>query len=360
MGIKSMNEILSAYQGKKIFITGHTGFKGSWLTYLLTLLGAEVKGFSLEMETIPNHFSLLSLKNKIHHTIGDITDLSALESSINDFQPEYVFHLAAQAIVRDSYDDPINTFNTNIMGSVNLLESVRRCNSVKSLVYITSDKCYENKEWVWGYRENDQLGGHDPYSASKGASELVFSAYSRSFFSAHMNFGAASARAGNVIGGGDWAENRIIPDCIRAIENNTSIKLRNPSATRPWQHVLEPINGYITLGAYLYFKPDAYIGSWNFGPSTSEIRTVKQVANDIIKYIGKGSVEIENNKEIQHEANLLQLNCDKAKQSLGWHPRWGSEKTIASTAEWYKVFLEGGDIESTTKKQIIDFFPELL
>jgi len=245
------------------------------------------------------------------------------------------------------------------MGSVNLLESVKKCDSVKSLVCITSDKCYENSEWIWGYRENDQLGGHDPYSSSKGAAELVFSAYSRSFFSVRENFGSATARAGNVIGGGDWANNRIIPDCIRAIEANLPIKLRNPKATRPWQHVLEPINGYLMLGALLYSNPSAYSGAWNFGPSTSEVRTVSQVANDIIKYIGKGSIEIEKTQEHQHEANLLQLNCDKAKQILGWSPRWDSMKTISSTAKWYKVYLEGGDIESITKEQIYDFYKEL-
>ena len=354
-----MGQTLSSYQGKKVFITGHTGFKGSWLTYLLVELGADVRGFSLEMDTTPNHFELLRLGNKIDHVVGDISDLSALETAVKDFQPDFVFHLAAQALVKNSYDDPVKTFNTNIMGSVNLLESVKRCDSVKSLVYITSDKCYENSEWVWGYRENDQLGGHDPYSASKGASELVFSAYSRSFFSARTDLGAATTRAGNVIGGGDWAENRIIPDCIRAIASNVPIKLRNPTATRPWQHVLEPINGYLILGAKLYESPELYSGSWNFGPSTSEVRTVEEVANDIISYIGKGAVEIENIKGIQHEANLLQLNCDKAKQILGWSPRWGSEKTISSTAKWYKVFLEGGDVESLTKKQIYDFFQEL-
>jgi len=360
MDLNNMDEFLYSYKGKKVFITGHTGFKGSWLTYLLTELGADVRGFSLEMDTEPNHFKLLNLENKIDHIVGDITDLLSLKKALKDHQPEFVFHLAAQAIVKDSYDDPVKTFNTNIMGSVNLLESVRECDSVRSLVYVTSDKCYENSEWIWGYRENDQLGGHDPYSASKGASELVFSAYSRSFFLERENFGSASARAGNVIGGGDWAKNRIIPDCIRAIEANLPIKLRNPKATRPWQHVLEPINGYLMLGAAVYSNPEDYSGAWNFGPSTSEVRTVNQVANDIVAFIGKGSVEIEKHQRQQHEANLLQLNCDKAKQILGWSPRWGSKKTISSTAKWYKVFLDGGDIESITKEQIYDFYKELL
>ena len=359
MGLKNMNEILSLYKGKKVFITGHSGFKGSWLTYLLKELGADIKGFSLEMDTTPNHFDLLGLKDKIDHKIGDISDLKLLEKALKDHQPDFVFHLAAQAIVKDSYNNPVKTLNTNIMGSVNLLEAVRKCDSVKSLVYITSDKCYENSEWIWGYRENDQLGGHDPYSASKGAAEIIFSAYSRSFFSSRKNFGAATARAGNVIGGGDWAVDRIIPDCIRAIENNISIKLRNPKATRPWQHVLEPINGYLMLGAMLHSNPESYSGSWNFGPSTSETLTVDQVANDIVSHIGKGSIEVEKKIEHQHEANLLQLNCDKAKQILGWSPRWDSKKTISATAKWYKVYLDGGNIESITKKQIYDFYQEL-
>lgn len=359
MGLKNVNEILSSYKGKKVFITGHTGFKGSWLCSLMIELGANVRGYSLEMDSKPNHFQLLKLHDKVDHIVGDITDLSSLEKALDDFQPEYVFHLAAQAIVKDSYNDPVKTFNSNIMGSVNLLESIRKCGSIKSLVYITSDKCYENSEWIWGYRENDQLGGHDPYSASKGASELVFSAFYRSYLSERDNFGAATARAGNVIGGGDWAADRIIPDCIRAIENNEPIKLRNPNATRPWQHVLEPINGYITLGANLYNKPKIYGGSWNFGPSTSEVRTVHDVANDIITYIGRGSIKIDKNQKYPHEANLLQLNCDKARQILGWSPRWNSKKTISYTAKWYKVFLNGGDIESITKKQINDFFKEL-
>jgi CDP-glucose 4,6-dehydratase len=326
---------------------------------LLKELGAEVMGFALPPEPSPSHFILLGMQDKINHVLGDVRDAANLNAAMQSFQPEIVFHLASQALVKKSYVDPALTFDTNVMGSVNLLDAVRQCSTVRSLVYITSDKCYENLEWVWGYRENDQLGGYDPYSASKASAELIFSAYSRSFFSIRKDLGAATVRAGNVIGGGDWAINRIIPDCIRAIQNNLPIKLRNPNATRPWQHVLEPINGYLMLGALLYTNPESYSGSWNFGPSTSEVRTVKEVANDIISYIGKGSVEIENFQEMEHEANLLQLNCDKAKQLLGWSPRWGSEKTIASTAKWYKVFLEGGDIESLTKSQIYDFFQEL-
>ena len=344
------------YRNKKVLITGHTGFKGTWMAFLLKEMGAEVCGFSLAPVDTPNHFDLLNLKNNIKHIVGDIRDADALNRAIQDFQPEFVFHLAAQALVRESYANPVNTFDTNIMGSVNLLEAVRKCNSVRSLVYITSDKCYENVEWIWGYRENDRLGGHDPYSASKGAAEIVFSAYARSFFSQRENFGAASARAGNVIGGGDWAADRIIPDCMRAIQNGMPIKLRNPNATRPWQHVLEPINGYLALGVKLYNDPVTFKGSWNFGPSTSQIRTVEEVANSIVKYIGKGTVEIESSDQKQHEANLLQLNCDKAHQLLDWSPMWSVEKTLDMTAEWYKVFMNEGDIEATTKAQLQDYY----
>lgn len=344
------------YRNKKVLITGHNGFKGTWMTFLLKEMGAKICGFSLPQRTTPNHFNLLNLQENIKHVEGDIRDERTLNKTIQDFKPEFVFHLAAQALVKESYIDPVSTFNTNIMGSVNLLEAVRKCDSIRSLVYITSDKCYENVEWIWGYRENDKLGGYDPYSASKGAAEIVFSAYSRSYFESQNNLGAATARAGNVIGGGDWASDRIIPDCIRAIQNNTPIKLRNPNATRPWQHVLEPINGYLALGAKLYNDPMTFNGSWNFGPSTSQIRTVKEVANSIVNYIGKGTIKTDFTDQNQHEANLLQLNCDKAHQLLDWSTVWGVEKTLDMTAEWYKVFMNGGNIESITKAQLQDYY----
>ena len=356
MGSLNMRAILSSYSGKRVFVTGHTGFKGTWLAFLLKELGADVRGFALSPTTTPSHFELLKLDHSIEHIIGDVRDVSALDNAIQEFQPEYVFHLAAQALVKEAYNDPVSTFDTNVMGSVNLLEAVRKCDSVRSLVYITSDKCYENVEWIWGYRENDQLGGHDPYSASKGAAEIVFSAYARSYFSLRENLGSATTRAGNVIGGGDWSADRIIPDCIRAIQNDVPIKLRNPHSTRPWQHVLEPISGYLALGLKLYNDPNFFKGSWNFGPSTSQICTVEEVANSIVQHIGKGSIEIEVSDQKQHEANLLQLNCDKARQLLGWSPMWDMEKTIDMTAEWYKVFMNEGDIEAITKAQIQDYY----
>ena len=351
--------ILKKYAGKRVFITGHTGFKGSWLAFLLKEIGANVMGFALPPATAVNHFELLGLDRNITHKIGDIRNAELLSDALNEFKPEFVFHLAAQALVRPSYDDPAATFSTNVIGSVNLLDAVRRCASVRSLVYITSDKCYENVEWIWGYRENDQLGGRDPYSASKAAAEIVFSSYTRSFFEHRSSLGAATTRAGNVIGGGDWAVDRIIPDCIRAIEAGKPIRLRNPGATRPWQHVLEPIAGYLLLGAKLYEEPKQWAGSWNFGPSSHEVRTVQNVAEVIIGHLGKGRIEIVESQMQLHEAHLLQLNCDKAHQLLGWYPRWDAAQTLEATAVWYKTVMNGGNAEHITRAQIQAFFPEL-
>lgn len=245
------------------------------------------------------------------------------------------------------------------MGSANVLDAVRNCGAVRSLVYITSDKCYDNVEWVWGYRENDRLGGHDPYSASKAAAEIVFAAYARSYFSSRPSLGAATARAGNVIGGGDWAQDRIVPDCIRAAEMNRPIQLRNPNATRPWQHVLEPVSGYLLLGARLRSAPGLYGGSWNFGPSTANVRTVADVANAISERFNNNVVEICESRNDHHEARLLQLNCDKAHQLLGWYPRWNVDKTLSATAEWYRLVLDGSQAEHVTRAQLHDYFHEL-
>ena len=360
MGAIEMRGVLESFRGKRVFVTGHTGFKGTWLTFLLKELGSEVMGYALPPEAGPSHFALLNMQDKINHVLGDVTDAANLNAAMQSFQPEIVFHLAAQALVKKSYADPALTFDTNVMGSVNLLDAVRQCSAVRSLVYITSDKCYENLEWVWGYRENDRLGGHDPYSASKAAAEILFSAYTRSFLASRPALGAASARAGNVIGGGDWAADRIVPDCIRAIKNGLPIQLRNPNATRPWQHVLEPLSGYMMLAAKLYDQPERYGGSWNFGPSTSEVRNVHDVATSIIQTLGNGSIEIVGSQNEPHEARLLQLNCDKAHQDLGWQSRWGVEKTFAATAEWYKTIMAGGNVEDITRTQLQDFFPELL
>jgi len=357
--MNEMKDVFSMFCGRRVFITGHTGFKGSWLAFMLSEAGAEVMGFALSPATAVNHFGLLKLEQKIKHVVGDVRDASFLANTLKEFQPDFVFHLAAQALVRPSYDAPAATFATNVMGSVNLLDAVRLCESVRSLVYITSDKCYENVEWIWGYRENDQLGGRDPYSASKAAAEIAFSSYARSFFEQRPSLGAASTRAGNVIGGGDWAVDRIIPDCIRAIEAGEPVRLRNPGATRPWQHVLEPLSGYLLLAARLYQEPKRWGGSWNFGPSTNEVRTVKNVADVIVGHIGKGRVEVVASQTQVHEARLLQLNCDKAHQLLGWYPRWHVEKTLEATALWYKAVMGGDNAEAITRAQIHEFFPEL-
>jgi len=359
MGQMVINDYLTAFSGRRVMITGHTGFKGSWLTFLLKELGAEVLGYALPPADHDNHFDLLGLSKSICHVEADIRDLQKLKKVMYDFKPEFVFHLAAQALVRPSYDDPRLTFDTNIMGSVNLLEAVRSCESVRSLVYITSDKCYENVEWIWGYRENDTLGGADPYSASKAAAELVFSAYARSFFSNRPELGAASTRAGNVIGGGDWAVDRIIPDCIRAIQSNKPIHLRNPTATRPWQHVLEPLSGYLLLAIRLRDDPLGYSGSWNFGPSTNTVVTVEEVAQRLVTHFGKGSVTSDKNTNNHHEAQLLQLNCDKAHNLLQWQPRWDAETTITMTANWYKEMEAGKSAEAVTHEQLFSYFPEL-
>lgn len=349
-------EGLSFFRGKRVFITGHTGFKGSWLSFLLASIGADVMGYALAPNTEPNHFDMLGLSRDISHVIGDIRDAKFMQSQIKAFKPEIVFHLAAQALVKNSYIDPVLTFDTNIMGSLNLLEAVRHSDSVKSLVYITSDKCYENLEWVWGYRENDRLGGRDPYSASKAAAEIVFDAYTRSYFSAVDGFGAASARAGNVIGGGDWAADRIVPDCIRAITTGNAIKLRNPFSTRPWQHVLEPLSGYLALAKSLYESPKKFQGPWNFGPNSSEVRTVEDVAKSIIRTFGKGEIELLSPGAMHHEANLLQLNCDKANAILGWRPTWGVEKTFQITGEWYRWVANGNNAREITQAQVKEFF----
>jgi len=346
---------LSFFNGKRVLITGHTGFKGSWLTKILVQNKAIVCGYSLKPEPL-SHFNFLELENDIESVYGDVRDQKALYETVTNFAPEIIFHLAAQPLVRASYDDPLTTFETNVMGSVNLLDAVRNTVSVRSLVYITSDKCYENVDWIWGYRENDRLGGRDPYSGSKGAAELIYSSFERSYFQNVRHLGTATVRAGNVIGGGDWAQDRIIPDCIRAIELDKPLEIRNPMATRPWQHVLEPLSGYLLLAECLYKSSKKFSGAWNFGPKTDEIRNVRDVAKEIHKVLGQGSLkEIEQNSPM-YEANLLQLNCDKAHQVLGWSPRWNVDKTLLETAVWYREYLNKGDVKIVTERQINDYF----
>jgi CDP-glucose 4,6-dehydratase len=329
---------LEIFRGKKVLVTGDTGFKGSWLALWLEMLGADVMGISLPPAYEKNHYDLINLKNKIRHVDCDIRNYEELKKTVGDFKPEFFFHLAAQALVLDSYENPRTTYETNVIGSVNVLEVVRSVSSVRSLIYVTSDKCYKNKEWLWGYRENDELGGHDPYSSSKACAELVFDSYLKSFFDKGQ-IGIASVRAGNVIGGGDWSDNRIIPDFIRALQEGREIFLRNPDATRPWQHVLEPLSGYLFLASNLFHEPSRYSGSWNFGPTIDSIKSVKELTGLMIDVWGNGKMTLNNQPNTWHEASLLHLCCDKANHILNWHPKWDFSKCVNETLSWYKKVL---------------------
>ena len=351
-----MKDRCRIFEGKRVLVTGDTGFKGSWLAYWLNYLGADVFGYSLPPEHSYDHYALLDLGRTISHRDGDIRDLPLLRAYMKDARPEIVFHLAAQPLVRRSYADPKTTFDTNIGGSVNIMEAVRDAPSVRALVMITSDKCYKNKEWCWGYRENDELGGKDPYSASKAAAELVFSGYQHSFFAGRENFGAATVRAGNVIGGGDWSEDRIVPDCIRALRRGEPIRLRNPGATRPWQHVLEPLSGYLLAARSLYEDPERFGGSsWNFGPASTGMQSVRDVAEEIIAVWGSGEILVTKKASDPPEAGLLHLSIDKARSELGWSPRWDFRTTVEKTAGWYKAVHAGKKAEAMTRQQITEY-----
>jgi CDP-glucose 4,6-dehydratase len=355
MGGLVNRDFLATFKGKRVLVTGDTGFKGSWLSLWLKELGADVLGYALPPEQADSHFNLLGLDRLIHHVDGNILDYGLLQRTFAEFQPEYVFHLAAQALVRFSYDQPKLTFDTNVAGSVNMLEMARSTPSLRALIYVTSDKCYRNNEWVWGYRENDPLGGHDPYSASKAAAEIVFSGYADSYFSKMERLGAASVRAGNVIGGGDWALDRIVPDAIKALTSGRTITLRNPDATRPWQHVLEPLSGYLLLASRLAAEPKKYAGAWNFGPDGESIRTVRDLSEAIVKNWGSGKLEVQRDPHAPHEAGLLHLSCDKANHLLGWHPRWGFDDTIGKTVAWYKEVGAGRTAQEISIQQIRNY-----
>jgi CDP-glucose 4,6-dehydratase len=351
-----VKNLKSVFDKRRVLVTGHTGFKGSWLTLLLNQMGASVCGIALPPEVKNCHFELLKIQNCIDHREANINDPEIVDKIVSDFKPEIIFHLAAQPLVRLSYDEPFNTFQTNVLGSVNVLEACRKHSSVRALIFVTSDKCYRNNEWIWGYRENDELGGIDPYSASKAAAEVVFSSYCQSFFGKRDGFGAASVRAGNVIGGGDWAKDRIIPDCVRALLQSNDILIRNPNSVRPWQHVLDPIYGYITLAARLLEAPKQYTGAWNFGPKTDSVKTVSDLVEMAIKVWGSGTVSIVQQMEAVHEARLLHLNCDKANQELQWYPRWDAGTAIAETIKWYRsVMLDGFNAMDVSVGQIRKF-----
>jgi CDP-glucose 4,6-dehydratase len=349
-----------AYKGLTVLVTGHTGFKGSWLSLWLSDLGAKVVGYALEPPTEPSAFVAMRLADRVTDVRGDVRDAEKLSAVLSEHRPDIVFHLAAQALVRPSYDEPRLTFETNVMGTVNLFEAVRACDSVRAVVNVTSDKCYENREWVYAYREIDPMGGFDPYSSSKGCAELVTSAYRRSFFSAEGAAKVASARAGNVIGGGDWAPDRLIPDCVRALTAGESVLVRNPGAVRPWQHVLEPISGYLWLGARLLAGDGGLAAAWNFGPEARGNMTVAEVVGEFVDFWGEGEWHSPAEQAASpHEATTLKLDVTKAADVLRWHPVWEIRRAVDATAEWYRAFADGkGDAALRTLDQIDDYVSE--
>lgn len=336
-----------AYRNKKVLVTGHTGFKGSWLCLWLQELGAEVLGFALEPSTMPSHFGLLQKSNmlQIQSEIGDVRNQEHLHQVLGDFRPDIVFHLAAQPLVRLSYETPVDTFDTNVLGTLKLYEACRKVRSVQAIVSITTDKVYENREWCWGYREDDPLGGHDPYSASKAAMEIATRSYRNSFFPIHEygrshNVLIATARAGNVVGGGDWAQSRLIPDIAKATHQGEVVRLRNPRAVRPWQHVLEPLSGYLLLGEHLLAGSSAMATEWNFGPPVDQDICVEEVVRTMQGAWPNLRFEIEEQVDQPHEAGLLKLDCSKATQQLKWRPLWSFQQTLETTALWYREHYE--------------------
>lgn len=353
------------WHGKDVFITGHTGFKGSWLSLWLSRLGANLHGYSLPPPSEPSMFELTHLASSIDSTIADVRDLKTLTAALQAAKPEVVFHMAAQPLVRDSYLHPVDTFSTNVMGTVNLLEAVRSTPSVRAVIIVTSDKCYENREWLWGYREDHPMGGHDPYSASKGAAELVTSAYRRSFFNGKGETAAAvaSVRAGNVIGGGDFARDRLIPDVVRALIARQPISIRNPNAVRPWQFVLEPLRGYMTVAQRLYESGQAYAEGWNFGPTETDTQTVAQLCatfgHSLAQYeVGNVEITLEDKPAALHEAELLRLDISKARQRLDWIPKMELYTALELTADWYATYLRKGDLRARSEAQI-EFFQKM-
>jgi len=341
------------YKNKRVLVTGHTGFKGSWLCFWLKILNAEIAGFALDPPSKPNHFDLLGLEMK--DVRGDIRNLEKLTREIQTFRPDIVFHLAAQPLVRYSYEHPLETFVTNVMGTLNLFEACRKTDSVAAIINITSDKCYENKEWVWGYRETDPMGGYDPYSCSKGCAELITASYRKSFF-IDKESGAylASARSGNVIGGGDWGKDRLVPDIIRSVMNENSVLIRNPQAVRPWQHVLEPLSGYLILGEMLFKRKNEFADAWNFGPQQENFIRVKDLASQIISVWDKLDIEFSSRSSQYHEVNMLRIDSSKARELLRWEPVWDTQVGIEKTIEWYKEFVHSGNV--LTSDHIHEYF----
>lgn len=345
------------WRDKRVFITGHTGFKGSWLSLWLQALGAEVHGYALTPPTQPNMFTVADVeKGMTSSTIADIRDAERLLAAMQAARPDIVFHLAAQPLVRYSYAQPTETYAVNVMGTVNLFEAVRATPSVRAVVNVTTDKCYENQEWLWGYRENEAMGGHDPYSSSKGCAELVTSAYRRSFLDA-AGIALASARAGNVIGGGDWASDRLIPDILRGLVSDQSIVIRSPMAVRPWQHVLEPLAGYLQLAESLYQQGTQFAEAWNFGPNDSDNQPVQWIVERLTELWGQGARWELDQSVNPHEAHHLKLDCSKARSRLNWRPRWTLEQALGHIVDWQRAYLDGKNMNQFTLAQIATYQP---
>lgn len=340
------------WHGKRVFLTGHTGFKGSWLSLWLQSFGVKLHGLALEPHTTPNLFTVAQVATGMaSHTIGDIRDLAIVQKSMQASQPDIVIHMAAQPLVRLSYAEPVETYATNVMGTVHVLEAARHTPSVKAIVVVTTDKCYENREWAWGYRENEPMGGKDPYSNSKGCSELVTSAYRNSFLKG-IGIAVASARAGNVIGGGDWAADRLVPDILGAFEQNKPVVIRNPNATRPWQHVLEPLSGYLILAEHLYTQGQTFAEGWNFGPEDNDVRQVQWIVEHMASTWGNGAGWQQDDGSQPHEANYLKLDISKAKAKLGWRPRWNLTTALELSTTWHKAYLANVDAKQLCMAQI--------
>ncbi len=351
------------YKGKRVFVTGHTGFKGSWLTYVLQTLGAELKGYSLPPNTSPSLYKQIEPFLQIDSVLADINDSLKIEAEIIKFQPDFVFHLAAQPLVRKSYKEPINTFSTNVIGTANVLNALLKIEKPCSCIFITTDKVYENKEWHYPYRETDRLGGYDPYSASKACAELVIDSFRNSFFNKTEfqihNKAIASVRAGNVIGGGDWSEDRLLPDIVKSIIKNEAIIIRNPLSIRPWQHVLEPVFGYLQLGAAMYNEPLRFIGAWNFGPDNEDNLPVMAIARIAIDKWRKGTIKLLENQHQVHETQLLKLDINKIANELGWKPKMNTVTAVEKTIDWYKSFYEGQQAAAKLIESDILFYQSL-
>lgn len=342
------------WKSKRVLISGHTGFKGSWLSLWLQSLGADVCGISLPQPSEPSLFAEAQVFNGMRHEIADIRDFDAVKSVFQSFNPEIVIHMAAQPLVRRSYQEPIETYETNVMGTINILEASRQAKSVRSIVNVTTDKCYENQEWVWGYREGETMGGHDPYSSSKACSELISSAYRRSFLNLE-GIGLATARAGNVIGGGDWAEDRLVPDILRALADGKAVEVRNPGAIRPWQHVLEPLSGYLQLAEELFIKERDVTGAWNFGPNDEDAKSVQWIIENLSAKWGiTAEIKMQSGNK-PHEAHFLKLDTSKAKKKLGWEPKWSLNAALDKVIDWQKSWCASEDVRAKCLAQISEY-----